>query len=661
MPGNDLDPIAFFEHLAATSQSSNEDETRMTYLTVEKQQNRNMKQLLNSRSLETIKADNNEEDEDDDEENHAKEMDEADSPSPQQHSKSFSSSWHELVASYRLEKEALSQHLKDQLIALEEVEEHFDQANIDLNSKIENSYRELSMHIKDHQQHITSKNQQFQKEQNIMREIKRFQDEKIKLNVGGQLFETSLTTLRKDPNSMLASMFSDNSTIQPDADNSYFIDRDGTYFRFVLNYLRDLRIPAGVTQDPKIMDELMQEARFYGLNDLLGLRWKSMPVITQDELHRLYPLPIRNPNENVAYRPTVFQLQGKNLCNLDFSDYHIDPRSCFKDSYLENCIFKNSKFGFDFDYQVDFTFTYLKGATFPKEGTNNRASGVEIRMEGAILSENPEDMFPQNEHIEEHIKRHGRRLDYEERKRKREARQAHKASQYAQKVHGLKAKMLNKKRHAEKIQMKKTIKQHEEKNAKQKSADAIPEGAVPTYLLDREGEDRAKILSNMVKQKRKEKAGKWSVPLPTVRGMAEDEMFKVVKTGKHKTKQWKRLVTKATFVGEGFTRKPPKYERFVRPMGLRYKKAHVTHPELKATFCLPIIGVKKNPQSPLYTQLGVITKGTVLEVNVSELGLVTTGGKVVWGKYAQVTNNPEGLDSGLNDTKFKSTNEFCGF
>lgn len=160
-----------------------------------------------------------------------------------------------------------------------------------------------------------------------------------------------------------------------------------------------------------------------------------------------------------------------------------------------------------------------------------------------------------------------------------------------------------------------SIKQHEEKNAKQKAADAVPEGAVPTYLLDREGEQRAKILSNMVKQKRKEKAGKWNVPLPKVRGIAEDEMFKVMKTGKNKTKSWKRLVTKATFVGEGFTRKPPKYERFVRPMGLRFKKAHVTHPELKATFQLPIISVKKNPQNPLYTQLGVITKGTVLEVN----------------------------------------------
>jgi len=62
--------------------------------------------------------------------------------------------------------------------------------------------------------------------------------------------------------------------------------------------------------------------------------------------------------------------------------------------------------------------------------------------------------------------------------------------------------------------------------------------------------------------------------------------------------------------------------------------------DLKATFQLPIIGVKKNPQSPMYTQLGVLTKGTIIEVNVSELGMVTTGGKVVWGKYAQITNNP---------------------
>ena len=101
------------------------------------------------------------------------------------------------------------------------------------------------------------------------------------------------------------------------------------------------------------------------------------------------------------------------------------------------------------------------------------------------------------------------------------------------------------------------------------------------------------------------------------------------------------MVTKVTFVGPNFTRKPPKYERFIRPTGMRMKKAHVTHPELKTTFMLDIIGIKKNPNGAMYTSLGVITKGTIIEVNVSELGLVTPGGKVVWGKYAQVTNNPE--------------------
>jgi len=68
-----------------------------------------------------------------------------------------------------------------------------------------------------------------------------------------------------------------------------------------------------------------------------------------------------------------------------------------------------------------------------------------------------------------------------------------------------------------------------------------------------------------------------------------------MKSGKRKQKAWKRVVNKVSFVGPNFTRKPPKYERFIRPSGLRFKKAHITHPELKTTFQLDILGVKKNP------------------------------------------------------------------
>merc|ERR1711964_544151 len=124
----------------------------------------------------------------------------------------------------------------------------------------------------------------------------------------------------------------------------------------------------------------------------------------------------------------------------------------------------------------------------------------------------------------------------------------------------------------EKATLKKTLKIHEEKDAKQKDADEAPAGAVPAYLLDREQVKRTKVLANMIKQKRKEKAGKWQVPIPKVKAMTEDEMFKILRTGKRKKKAWKRIVNKISFVGDNFTRKPPKFERYIRPAALRFKK-----------------------------------------------------------------------------------------
>ncbi|KAJ8909449.1 hypothetical protein NQ315_003450 [Exocentrus adspersus] len=84
------------------------------------------------------------------------------------------------------------------------------------------------------------------------------------------------------------------------------------------------------------------------------------------------------------------------------------------------------------------------------------------------------------------------------------------------------------------------------------------------------------------------------------------------------------MVTKAVFLGESFTRKNPKYERFIRPMGLRFKHACVVNPQTQTTHKLEIIGVKKNPHSDLYTNLGLLTRGTIIEVNVGELGMVSS-------------------------------------
>lgn len=153
--------------------------------------------------------------------------------------------------------------------------------------------------------------------------------------------------------------------------------------------------------------------------------------------------------------------------------------------------------------------------------------------------------------IEEHIKRHGKRLDADEKARKKEARLAHKKSSVAQSLHGRKAKLLHQQRYSEKVQMRKLLKAHDERKVKTKPTNANEhKEALPSYLLDREDQNQAKVLSSALKQRRKDKAGKFAVPLPKVRGISEEEAFRVMKTGKSGRKGWKRMVTKATFVPE---------------------------------------------------------------------------------------------------------------
>ena len=57
--------------------------------------------------------------------------------------------------------------------------------------------------------------------------------------------------------------------------------------------------------------------------------------------------------------------------------------------------------------------------------------------------------------------------------------------------------------------MRKLIKQHEEKQQKG-ATDEPMEGALPTYLLDRRTQTAGTVLSNAIKQKRKEKAACFS-------------------------------------------------------------------------------------------------------------------------------------------------------
>ena len=88
------------------------------------------------------------------------------------------------------------------------------------------------------------------------------QRERVLLNVGGFKFETSRHTLRKDPKSLLARL---------PPGNSVFLDRDGSHFRLILNYLRDdcqMGSPAVLPRERKYLLELKTECKYYNVKGL---------------------------------------------------------------------------------------------------------------------------------------------------------------------------------------------------------------------------------------------------------------------------------------------------------------------------------------------------------------------------------------------------------
>ena len=98
-------------------------------------------------------------------------------------------------------------------------------------------------------------------------------DERITLDVGGQIFATTLSTLRRDPDSMLGAMFSGRHALQRTPEGHVFIDRDPTHFRTVINYLRDgeRALPKALRDDEAFCEALLVEADFYQLTGLIAL------------------------------------------------------------------------------------------------------------------------------------------------------------------------------------------------------------------------------------------------------------------------------------------------------------------------------------------------------------------------------------------------------
>ncbi len=93
----------------------------------------------------------------------------------------------------------------------------------------------------------------------------------VHLNVGGQRFSTSKNTLLslQGEETFFTSLLSGRIASNMDESGAYFIDRDPTLFRLILNYLRTQQLHLLVEDsDAQQISALIHEANFYGISPL---------------------------------------------------------------------------------------------------------------------------------------------------------------------------------------------------------------------------------------------------------------------------------------------------------------------------------------------------------------------------------------------------------
>ncbi len=90
----------------------------------------------------------------------------------------------------------------------------------------------------------------------------------VELNVGGVHYTTTLSTLTRDPDSLLGQMFTGRSRtpVLRDSKGKYFIDRDGVLFRYTLDFLRNQKLT--LPENFHECERLRQEADYFQMKEM---------------------------------------------------------------------------------------------------------------------------------------------------------------------------------------------------------------------------------------------------------------------------------------------------------------------------------------------------------------------------------------------------------
>ena len=159
----------------------------------------------------------------------------------------------------------------------------------------------------------------------------------IRLNVGGTLFTTTVATLTKYPDSMLAAMFNPESERPPagkDDNGNFFMDRNPRAFVYILEFLRNARLPEDITGCN--IEQVEWEADYFGLQELLEIigkrKDKEEREKVEKELLECEEKAAEMYKKSANARKTWLDCDADN-CDAEFWN-EIPQKGCFSCSHV---------------------------------------------------------------------------------------------------------------------------------------------------------------------------------------------------------------------------------------------------------------------------------------------------------------------------------------
>eukprot|EP01129_Flabellula_baltica_P012318 TRINITY_DN5545_c0_g1_i1.p1 TRINITY_DN5545_c0_g1~~TRINITY_DN5545_c0_g1_i1.p1 ORF type:complete len:223 (-),score=64.37 TRINITY_DN5545_c0_g1_i1:409-1077(-) len=117
---------------------------------------------------------------------------------------------------------------------------------------------------------LTQKEIRLEKEKLRLKNLKYRENRTVTLNVRGHRFTTKIHTIVNGaPDSLLSMLFAEEFGVELDENNEVYIDREGRYFHFIMEFIRDGFVL--MPNDRDIHLKVAREAKFYGLENMLKI------------------------------------------------------------------------------------------------------------------------------------------------------------------------------------------------------------------------------------------------------------------------------------------------------------------------------------------------------------------------------------------------------